>query len=104
MDVESYDQFQIPAERLGDDAVWLTEGLQLNSIVLGGHVAGVSMPTFVELEVDTVGAGARGDTASGKALKDAVLVNGVTIKVPLFIDSGERIVVDLRTREYVRRA
>ena len=51
-----------------------------------------------------VGAGARGDTASGKTLKDAVLKNGVTVKVPLFVESGETIVVDPRTREFIRRA
>jgi elongation factor P len=51
-----------------------------------------------------VGAGSRADTASGKNLKDATLTNGVTVKVPLFIESGEKVLVDPKTGEFVRRA
>jgi elongation factor P len=58
----------------------------------------------VEAQVDLVGAGSRGDTASGKNLKEASLTNGKTIKVPLFVETGERILVDTRTWEFSRRA
>jgi elongation factor P len=104
MDTTSYEQFSLPVETLGDSAVWMTEGLGLGSIVYNGQVAGVNLPQYVEAEVDLVGGGSRGDTASGKNLKDATLTNGVTVKVPLFIESGERILVDPRTGEYARRA
>ena len=59
---------------------------------------------YVEATVDLVGGGSRGDTASGKNLKDASLTNGKTIKVPLFVESGEKILVNPRTLEFVRRA
>jgi elongation factor P len=64
----------------------------------------VSLPAFVEAEVDLVGAGSKGDTASGKNTKEAVLTNGETVRVPLFVESGERILVDTRTWEFAKRA
>jgi elongation factor P len=104
MDLQSYDQFSLPVDRLEAEVPWLTEGLQLGSIVYNGQVAGVSLPQYVEAEIDMVGAGSRGDTASGKNLKEAILTNGVTLKVPLFLEAGERILVDPRSVEFVRRA
>ncbi len=104
MDQQSYEQFTLPVEQLGDTADWLVENLELSAVVFNGHAVGVSLPAFVEATVDMVGAGSRGDTASGKNLKDAVLTNGRTIKVPLFIESGERILVDTRTWEFSKRA
>ncbi len=104
MDVQSYDQFSLPRDRIGDGAAWLTEGLQLSSVIFNGEPVGVTLPPFVEATVDMVGGGSRGDTASGRNLKDATLSNGVTIKVPLFIEAGEKILVDTRTGEFARRA
>lgn len=103
MDVESYDQFALAADRLEGIVPWLTEGLALRSVVYNGNVAGVSLPQYVEAEVGMVGAGSRADTASGKNLKDATLTNGVTVKVPLFVESGEKVLVDPKTGEFVRR-
>jgi len=103
MAMESYDQFSIPNERLEEIRPWLSEGLELQSVYWNGSVAGVNLPQYVECRVDLVGAGSRGDTASGKTLKDAALANGVTIRVPLFVEAGERVIVDPRTREFVRR-
>ncbi len=104
MDQQSYEQFALPADQIGDDADWLVENLELTAVVFNGQAVGVTLPTFVEATVDLVGAGSRGDTASGKNLKDAVLTNGRTIKVPLFIENGERILVDTRTGEFSKRA
>ena len=104
MDVESYEQFALAVDRLEDMVPWLTEGLALRSVVYNGSVAGVSLPQYVEAQVDMVGAGSRADTASGKNLKDATLTNGVTVKVPLFIEPGEKVLVDPKTGEFVRRS
>ncbi len=104
MDTATYDQFAMPHETIDDLVAWLTEGMQLDSVVWDGRVVGVDLPQYVVAEVDLVGAGARSDTATGRTLKDATLTNGVTLKVPLFIESGERVLVDPRTREFVRRA
>jgi elongation factor P len=104
MDVASFEQFALDHERLPDMVPWLTEGLQLSSVVWDGNVVGVDLPQYVEATIDMVGGGSRSDTASGKNLKEATLTNGITIRVPLFIDSGERVVVNPRTHEFVRRA
>jgi elongation factor P len=102
MDVESYEQFALPRDE--DVAPWLAEGLQLGSVTWNGQVIGVNLPQYVEAEIEMVGAGARGDTATGKTLKEARLTNGMTIRVPSFVEIGERILVDPRTREFARRA
>ena len=104
METESYEQFSLPAEVLGAVKPWLTEEMQLDSVIWNGNVIGVNLPQRVEAVVDMAGAGSRSDTASGKNLKDATLTNGMSIKVPLFIESGEKIVVDPATCEFVRRA
>jgi len=105
MDVGSYEQFALTAEQLGDDSVpWLTEGLEARAVLFNGAVVNIELPAFVEALVDMAGAGSRGDTASGKNLKEAVLTNGVRVKVPLFVESGDRIVIDTRTGEFSRRA
>jgi len=104
MDVGSYEQFALANERLPGMVPWLTEGLQLTSVVWNGNVVGVDLPQYVEAEIDMVGGGSRSDTASGKNLKEATLTNGEVIRVPLFIESGERILVNPKTLEFVRRA
>jgi len=104
MDLGTYEQFALSAKQLGEAADWLKDGLELRAVVYNGQVVNVDLPAFIEIEVQMAGAGSRGDTATGKNLKDALLTNGVTVKVPLFIESGDRIVVDTRTGEFARRA
>jgi len=104
MDHQTYDQFRLGADVLGEIVPWLTDQLELTGVFLDGNAVGVGLPTFVEAEIDMVGGGSKGDTASGKNLKDATLTNGKTLKVPLFIESGEKVLVDTRTWEFARRA
>ena len=104
MDAGSYEQFAVANERIADLVPWLTDGLALNAVYWNGAVAGISLPQYVEAVIDMVGAGARSDTASGKNLKEAVLTNGVTIRVPLFIKEGEKVKVHTETREFAGRA
>ena len=104
MDHETYDQFGLGDDVLGEIDPWLTDQLELTGVFFNGNPVGVSLPTFVEAEVDMVGGGSRGDTASGKNLKDATLTNGQRLKVPLFIEAGEKVLVDTRTWEFARRA
>jgi elongation factor P len=104
MDQGSFEQFTLPVDQLGDSAPWLAEGLELRAVLFNGRVVSVELPSFVEAEVEMAGAGSRGDTASGKNLKEAVLTNGVRVKVPLFVETGDRVVIDTRTWEFSRRA
>ncbi len=103
MDEESYEQFHLDREHLGDAARWLSEGLTLRSIVFEGRVVGVEVPQFVEMEVVETGPGGRSDMASGKVTKSATLQNGTQIRVPVYLEAGERVVVDTTTGEFVKR-
>ena len=103
MDTQSYDQFALARDRLEGVLPWLSEGLSLSAVYWNGIVAGVSLPQYVEAEIDMVGAGSRSDTASGRNLKEATLTNGIVLKVPLFVEGGERVLVDPRAVEFVRR-
>ncbi|MCZ6695077.1 MAG: elongation factor P [Acidobacteria bacterium] len=104
MDEASFDQFHLNAGSLGDAARWLREGITLRSIVFEGRVVGVEVPQFVEFEVVETGPGGRSDMASGKVTKRAHLSNGSEIKVPVYLEAGEHVVVDTTTGEFVKRA
>jgi elongation factor P len=104
MDLTTYDQFTLAPAAVGEGADWLVESMGVQVVVYNGAPVGLTLPTFVEATVDMVGAGSRGDTASGKNLKDATLTNGKTIKVPLFVEAGEKILIDTRTWEFAKRA
>ena len=104
MDDESYEQLQLPAEQLGDTARWLADGMAVHAIVFNGRVVTVELPRFLEVEVVETEPGLRGVTASGKSFKDAKVTGGAVIKVPLYIEAGERIEVDTEELRFVRRA
>ena len=103
MDEESYEQFHLNREFLGDAVRWLHEGLSVRSIVFDGRVVGVELPQFVEMEVIETGPGGRSDMASGKVTKPATLANGTPIRVPVYLQTGERAMVDTSTGEFVKR-
>lgn len=103
MDNESYEQFHLSAEKLGDQARWLTDGATLRSLLFNGSVAGVELPQFMEFTIETTEPAVRGDTASGRVTKDATLPTGAVVKVPLYMDAGERILVATGTGEFVKR-
>ena len=85
------------------DATLMTVNMQVEVIYLDGQPFDVELPTFVDLKIDETAAGVRGDTVSG-GTKDALLETGARIQVPLFIEPGDVVRVDTRTREYVTRA
>jgi elongation factor P len=103
MDEQSFEQFHLDREALQDTARWLREGITLRSIVFKGQVVGIELPQFVELKVVETGPGGRSDMASGKVTKPATLENGTQIRVPVYLDSGETVMVDTTTGEFVRR-
>ncbi len=103
MDEQSYEQFHLDRAALGDTVRWLKEGVTLRSVVFQGRVAGVELPQFVELAVTETGPGGRSDMASGKVTKPATLENGTQIRVPVYLEAGETVMVDTTTGEFVRR-
>jgi elongation factor P len=103
MDMETYEQIPISASVLGDSFKFVKEEMMCKILSYKGNVFGVEPPNFVELVVTQTDPGFKGDTATN-ATKPATLETGAEIKVPLFIDEGEKIQVDTRTGEYMSRA
>ena len=104
MDEESFEQFALDREVLGEAVRWLKEGITVRSVVFEGRIIGVELPQFVEMEILETGPGGRSDMASGKVTKIATLSGGTQIRVPAYLEAGERVLVDTTTGEFVKRA
>lgn len=103
MDVETFEQTPISVKTVGDALKLVKENEVVKILSHKGNVFGIEPPTFVELEVIETEPGFKGDTATG-ASKPATVETGAVVKVPLFINQGERIRIDTRTGEYMERA
>lgn len=103
MDMASFDQFEIDQKIVGDSAKFLKENMEVTLFSVGEKPLYIEIPKIVDYKITQTGGSARGNTA-GAAQKDAVLENGLTVKVPLFIQTGETIRVDTRSGQYVERA
>ena len=102
MDLESYEQLPINKSVLGDNFKFVKENMECKVLSYKGSVFGVEPPNFVELEVTETDPGFKGDTATN-VTKPATLETGAEIKVPLFINPGDKIKIDTRTGEYLER-
>ena len=103
MDMETYEQIPINKRVLADNFRFVKENMECRVLSYKGKVFGVEPPLFVELEVTQTDPGFRGDTATN-VTKPAVLETGAQVRIPLFIDQGEKIRIDTRTGEYLERA
>lgn len=103
MDEQTFDQVKIPLESIGETSQWLMDDRMYEIVFYNGSAVTVEPPTFMEMRITETSPGARGDTASGRVLKPAVVESGAKIQIPIFIDEGELIKVDTRTGEYVSR-
>ena len=103
MDEESFEQFHLDREKLQDTTRWLREGVTLRSVVFQGSVVGIELPQFVDFKIIETGPGGRSDMASGKVTKPATLENGTSIRVPVYLEGGEMVMVDTTTGEFVKR-
>src|ERR1700716_2717728 len=102
MDKESYDQFPLSPQQLGDAVNYLKDGMELELLMYDDEPVGVDMPLNVVLEVTQTEPGFKGDTATG-GNKPAQLETGLTINVPLFVSTGDKIRVDTRDGSYIER-
>lgn len=103
MDTETYEQVPIGEDVLGDNFKFVKEEMICTIRSYQDKPFSVEPPMFVELEVTDCEPGVRGDTATG-ASKTATVETGATIRVPLFINTGDKIKIDTRTSEYLERA
>src|SRR5205807_797820 len=104
MDLETYDQLAIPEDRVADSLRWVLPSQEVELLYVDEKPADVQVPSAVELAVAETEPGVKGDTASGGGDKPARLESGVTVRVPLFVNEGDRVRVDTRSGEYVARA
>ncbi len=102
MDVENYEQTVIGGEAIGDSLKFIKESDIVMVLSFKDNVFGIEPPNFVELEITETEPGFKGDTAQG-ATKPAIVETGATVKVPLFVNQGDRIRVDTRSGEYMER-
>jgi len=102
MDTKNYEQLTFEKKQLGENADLLKENMVAKILVYEHRPIAVELPIFIELKVVDAEPGVRGDTASG-GTKPAVVETGAIIKVPLYMEIGEVIKIDTRTRAYVER-
>ncbi len=103
MDMETFDQFSLTREQLGEAINFLKENMTINLLMFQGKSIGVDLPNFVELKVIDTPPGIKGDTASGGS-KPATLETGYVVQVPFFIEVGDVLQIDTRTGQYIKRA
>lgn len=103
MDDKTFEQITIPLANIGDTSRWLLEDLMYGIIFYKGAAITVEPPTFIELRITETAPGDRGNTASGRVLKPAIVETGAQIQVPIFVLEGEKIKIDTRNGEYVSR-
>ena len=103
MDETSFEQIKIPNDNIGDTIQWLMDDHMYGIVIYKGTPVTVEPPTFMEMIIVETAPGDRGNTASGRVLKPAVVESGAKVQVPIFIEQGEKIKIDTRTGEYVSR-
>jgi len=103
MDTETFEQFALTEEVLGDALKYIADGDMIEVMMYEGVALSVEVAPSVTLEIGQTEVGLRGDTQSG-ATKPATTTTGLVLQVPLFVSTGDRVVVNSTTGEYTGRA
>ena len=104
MDTQTYEQMAVPEDSVAESLKWVVPNEEVDVLYVDESPSDVQVPSAVELSVAETEPGVRGDTASGGGDKPATLESGVVVRVPLFVNVGDRVRVDTRSGEYVSRA
>ena len=102
MDATTGEQISVPGDKIGDDARWMSDGMNVDVTLFNGLPIGVSLPAHVVLQIVSSEPGVKGDTASG-ATKPATVSTGATVNVPLFVQEGEWVKIDTVEGKYLER-
>ena len=102
MDNETYEQIEVEADMIGDNAKWLLENDVCLLQYANGVLFNVQPPMFIEVEITETDPGFKGDTVQGGG-KPATIETGAVIQVPMYLNVGERIQVDTRDGKFVKR-
>ncbi len=103
MDQNTFDQISVPKERLQWELKFLKEGIEVEIIEHEGEIMGINLPAKVALTITECEPAVRGDTVN-KAMKDAITETGLRVRVPLFVNQGEQILVFTNDGTYDSRA
>ncbi len=103
MNMETYEQMDLSKDSLGDNVKYLKESLEVDVTFYKGEVLGITLPEKIEYLVTSTEPAVKGNTATN-ATKEAVLENGLVVKVPLFISENENIIVSTKDGKYDSRA
>lgn len=103
MDMDSFDHMHLSKEVLGNALNYLVDNLEVNLELYEGRIMGIELPNSVELEIVETAPAFKGDTVSGGG-KPATMQTGLVVNVPMFIETGEHVIVDTRTGAYIERA
>ncbi len=103
MDTETYEQLAVPQASVADALRWTKANDTVDVLFIDGSPGDLQLPSSVELEVTDTDPGLRGDTASGGGDKPATLETGATVRVPLFVNVGDRVKVQTATGDYMSR-
>jgi elongation factor P len=104
MDLGDFEQVSLSRTLVEDALDWILPNDEVDVLYVDERPADVQVPSAIEMTVTKTDPGVRGDTASGGGTKPATLESGVSVQVPLFVNEGDRVRVDTRSREYVARA
>ncbi len=102
MNTETFDQIAMSEDAIGDSLKFVKENEMVKMLSHNGQVFTIEPPLFVELVITETEPGFKGDTATG-ASKPAIVETGATVYVPLFVEQGDKISIDTRTGEYMKR-
>ena len=102
MDMNDYSQIELPQSQIEDESKYLTENSEVDILYYGSEMLGVNLPEKVELEVVKTEPGIKGNTAT-TATKEAELSTGLVVRVPLFIDEGDVVIISTKDGKYVSR-
>ncbi len=102
MDVENYEQTFLSEEQVGEAAHFLIDNLDVDILFFGERAIGITLPNFVDVTVTKADPWAKGDSVAGDT-KPITVETGYELRVPPFVNEGERITIDTRTGEYVTR-
>jgi elongation factor P len=103
MNSQTGEQVTVQKEAVGDDADFLIDGIDVSIIIYKGNPVSISLPPHIVVQITETEPGVRGDTANN-VTKPATITTGATVPVPIFINAGEWIKVDTRTRSYLERS
>lgn len=103
MNMETYEQIEIDKNQIGEDVEYLKEGLNVDVTFFQGELLGLILPEKIEMQITKTEPAVKGNTTNN-AMKDAILETGMKVRVPLFVEEGETIIISTKDGKYVSRA